>query len=41
MAAGLIPGDYAAVGAMVRNICFGNARSYFGLELAPRFTNWR
>jgi glucuronate isomerase len=41
MAAGLIPGDYAAVGAMVRNICFGNARSYFDLELAPRFTNWR
>lgn len=41
MAAGLIPGDYAAVGAMVRNICFGNARSYFGLELAPRFAAWR
>ena len=41
MAAGLIPGDYAAVGAMVRNICFGNARSYFGLELAPRFAKWR
>lgn len=40
MAAGLIPGDYAAVGAMVRNICFGNARGYFGLELAPRFANW-
>ena len=40
MAAGLIPGDYAAVGAMVRNICFGNARSYFGLELAPRFAKW-
>ena len=41
MAAGLIPGDYAAVGAMVRNICFGNARGYFGLELAPRFAAWR
>ncbi|MFZ9838803.1 MAG: glucuronate isomerase [Opitutaceae bacterium] len=41
MAAGLIPGDYAAVGAMVRNICFGNARGYFGLELAPRFATWR
>ena len=40
MAAGLIPGDYAAVGAMVRNICFGNARGYFGLELAPRFAKW-
>jgi hypothetical protein len=22
---------------MVRNICFGNARDYFGLELPPEF----
>jgi len=22
---------------MIRNICFGNARDYFGLELAPEF----
>jgi hypothetical protein len=26
------------VGAMVKNICFGNARDYFRLELAPEFT---
>jgi len=24
----------------VRNICFGNARGYFGLDLAPRFAKW-
>ena len=37
MARGEIPGDLKLVGAMVRNICFGNARDYFGLELAPEF----
>jgi len=37
MARGEIPHDYALVGGMVRNICFGNARDYFGLELAPEF----
>ncbi|MBI4625326.1 MAG: glucuronate isomerase [Verrucomicrobia bacterium] len=37
MARGEIPGDYQLVGGMVRNICFGNARDYFGLELAPEF----
>jgi hypothetical protein len=25
------------VGGMVKNICFANARNYFGLELAPEF----
>jgi glucuronate isomerase len=37
MARGEIPADFKLVGAMVRNICFGNARDYFGLELAPEF----
>ncbi len=37
MARGEIPPDFNLVGAMVRNICFGNARDYFGLELAPAF----
>lgn len=38
MARGEIPGDLKLVGGMVRNICFGNARNYFNLELAPEFT---
>jgi glucuronate isomerase len=38
MAAGLIPGDLKLVGGMVKNICFANARDYFGLELAPEFS---
>lgn len=37
MAAGLIPNDAKWVGGMVKNICFANARDYFGLELAPEF----
>jgi glucuronate isomerase len=37
MAAGLIPGDFKLVGGMVKNICFANARDYFGLELAKEF----
>jgi glucuronate isomerase len=37
MARGEIPGDLKLVGGMVRNICFGNARNYFNLELAPEF----
>jgi glucuronate isomerase len=37
MARGEIPADMALVGGMVKNICFGNARNYFGLELAPEF----
>jgi glucuronate isomerase len=31
MKKGLLPDDYALVGNMVRNICFGNADRYFGL----------
>ena len=30
--------DMALVGGMVKNICFANARSYFGLELAKEFS---
>lgn len=37
MAAGLIPNDLKWVGGMVKNICFANARDYFGLELAKEF----
>ena len=37
MARGEIPSDMALVGGMVKNICFGNAKGYFGLELAPEF----
>jgi glucuronate isomerase len=38
MARGEVPNDYKLVGTMVKNICFANARDYFGLELAPEFT---
>lgn len=38
MARGEIPNDLKLVGGMVKNICFGNARAYFGLELAPEFS---
>jgi glucuronate isomerase len=34
---GEIPNDMGLVGGMVKNICFANARSHFGLELAPEF----
>ena len=37
MARGEVPNDFAHVGGMVRNICFRNARDYFGLELAPEY----
>jgi len=37
MARGEVPNDFKAVGEMVRNICFRNARDYFGLELAPEY----
>ncbi|GAB5558691.1 MAG: glucuronate isomerase [Synoicihabitans sp.] len=30
---GELPADFEMIGSMVRNICFGNARDYFGLEL--------
>ena len=32
---GQLPNDEKLLGAMVRNICFSNAREYLGLELAP------
>ena len=32
---GELPHDEPLLGAMVRNICFGNAERYFGLALAP------
>jgi glucuronate isomerase len=37
MARGEIPNDLKLVGGMVRNICFGNARDYFGLEVPAEF----
>ena len=37
MARGEIPSDMKLVGGMVKNICFGNAREYFGLELDPTY----
>jgi glucuronate isomerase len=37
IARGEVPADMKLVGGMVRNICFGNARGYFGLEVAPEF----
>jgi glucuronate isomerase len=37
IAGGEIPSDLPLVGGMVKNICFANARNYFGLELAPEF----
>ncbi len=41
MARGAIPPDLKLVGGMVRNICFGNARDYFGLELPAGFASKR
>ncbi|MEO6002929.1 MAG: glucuronate isomerase [Opitutus sp.] len=35
---GELPQDRELVGGMVRNICFANARGYFGLELDPSYT---
>jgi glucuronate isomerase len=32
---GALPNDEKLLGAMVRNICFNNAREFLGLELAP------
>jgi glucuronate isomerase len=37
IARGEIPHDMELVGGMVKNICFANARGFFGLELAPEF----
>ena len=37
MAAGLLPRDFDLVGALVEDVCFRNAESFFGFELpAPR-----
>ncbi|MFH1760869.1 MAG: glucuronate isomerase [bacterium] len=30
---GEIPGDFELIGSMVRNICFNNAKDYFGIKL--------
>lgn len=38
IARGEIPDDRELVGGLIRDVCFRNARSYFGLELAPEFT---
>jgi glucuronate isomerase len=32
---GELPNDEALIGNMVRKICYGNARDYFGVELGP------
>ena len=37
MERGELPADRALVGAMVKEICFSNARGYFRLELDPSF----
>ncbi|HEV8245038.1 MAG TPA: glucuronate isomerase [Polyangiaceae bacterium] len=34
---GLLPDDAGLLGQMVQDICFENARQYFGLELPPAF----
>lgn len=34
---GLLPRDGKLLGALVREVCFENARAYFGLELAPEY----
>ena len=36
---GELPSDEKLLGAMVRNICFENARQYLGLELSPNGDN--
>jgi glucuronate isomerase len=35
---GELPADTAQVGAVVKRICFVNARSYFGMELDPAYS---
>jgi glucuronate isomerase len=34
---GLLPHDRHLLGSLVREVCYENARDYFGLELAPEF----
>ena len=36
MAAGLLPRDFDLVGALVEDVCFRNAESFFGFELPDR-----
>jgi glucuronate isomerase len=36
---GLLPRDLKLLGALVREVCFANARDYFRLELDPVFTS--
>jgi len=36
IAAGLLPRDFELVGALVEDVCFRNAESFFGFELAPQ-----
>ena len=33
IAKGELPNDMELIGGMVRNLCFANAKDYFGLEL--------
>jgi glucuronate isomerase len=33
---GRIPADYTLIGRIVENICFNNARDYFGMQLKGR-----
>lgn len=40
MEQGLLPNDLDLVGKMVREICFLNARDYFGLELEPTYKDF-
>ncbi|WP_221029231.1 glucuronate isomerase [Actomonas aquatica] len=35
---GELPTDFELIGAMVKNICFGNAVNYFGLDVDPEYT---
>ncbi|KAB2646281.1 MAG: glucuronate isomerase [Verrucomicrobia bacterium] len=38
IARGDLPSDMAFIGSMVKNICFGNARDYFRLDLASEYS---
>jgi glucuronate isomerase len=33
MEQGLLPNDYDLIGDMVKNICYNNAKNYFGFDL--------
>jgi glucuronate isomerase len=39
MERGELPADQALVGALVREVCFSNARDYFRLELAAPYAS--